>query len=136
MWRSAPASARFLTEHIKADPQLLQQLADGDDGDWSKYPDFDAFYEGLETQLTKDDIRRWLRYEVRDQVSDLRGAVYPGQRALGDIQEDAQLQEALRHLLDEQGRDIRTLDAYQNILKISFDEDGKDDAEQKKDTLK
>ena len=109
-------------------------LAEGDDGDWSQYPDFDAFYDELETQLTRDDIRRWIRYEARDQVSDLRGAVYPGQRALGDIQEDAQLQEALRHLLDEQGRDIREVEAYKNILKIPFDDE--DDAASKKDTLK
>ena len=48
----------------------------------SRYPGFDEFYQGLDTHLTEDDVRRWLRYEVRDQVSDLRGAVYPGQRAL------------------------------------------------------
>ena len=127
----------YVKKRIKEDPELFQQLADGDDGDWSKYPDFDAFYEGLETQLTKDDIRRWLRYEVRDQVSDLRGAVYPGQRALGDIQEDAQLQEALRHLLEDQGRDIREVEAYANILKIPFDdEEDEDDTAAKKDTLK
>ena len=68
-------------------------------------------------------MRRWLRYEVRDQVSDLRGAVYPGNRALGDAQEDAQLQEAIRTLMNERGDDIRTVEALKNVLKISF-EDG------------
>ena len=72
---------------------------------------------------------------MRDQVSDLRGAVYPGQRALGDFQEDAQLQEAARQLLLQQDRDIRTLDAYRNVLKIPFDEDNKSTLD-KKDTLK
>jgi hypothetical protein len=68
-------------------------------------------------------VRRWLRYEVRDQVSDLRGAVYPGQRALGDPQEDAQLQEAVRTLLGKLGLDIREVPAYSKVLKIPFPEE-------------
>ena len=129
------AFREYVKEHLPQHPELFRRLAEGDDGDWSQYPDFDAFYDELETQLTRDDIRRWIRYEVRDQVSDLRGAVYPGQRALGDFQEDAQLQEAARQLLLQQDRDIRTLDAYRNVLKIPFDEDNKSTLD-KKDTLK
>ena len=85
-------------------------------------PDFETFYAGLDTKLSKDDVRRWLRYEVRDQISDLRGAVYPGQRAMGDAQEDAQLQEAVRTLLKDLGEDIRDVAAYSDVLKIEFDE--------------
>jgi hypothetical protein len=70
-------------------------------------------------------VRRWLRYEVRDQVSDLRGAVYPGQRATGDPQEDAQLQEAVRTILQQLGQDVRAVPAYQNVLKIKFDDPDK-----------
>ena len=77
---------------------------------------------GLDTKLSKDDVRRWLRYEVRDQVSDLRGAVYPGNRALGDAQEDAQLQEAIRTLMKERGDDIRSVKALENVLKITFEQ--------------
>ena len=113
----------YVRERMQEHEALFRQLAEGDEGDPSKYPGFDEFYQGLDTQLTKDDIRRWLRYEVRDQVSDLRGAVYPGQRALGDPQEDAQLQEAVRTLLEQDGRDIRDVAAYQNVLKIKLPED-------------
>jgi hypothetical protein len=109
------------TNLAKHEP-LFRELAEGDGGDVSKYPGFAEFYKGLETKLSEDDVRRWLRYEVRDQVSDLRGAVYPGQRALGDPQEDAQLQEAVRTLLGKVGTDIRTIPAYQNVLKIKFGE--------------
>ncbi len=112
----------YVRERIAAHEELFRELAEGDDGDPQRYPDFDQFYEGLDTQLTKDDVRRWLRYEVRDQISDLRGAVYPGQRALGDAQEDAQLQEAVRTLLEKRGEDIRDVAAYRNVLKISFDD--------------
>jgi hypothetical protein len=112
----------YVKAHLAASPDLFMQIAEGDGGDPSRYPDFDTFYTGLETKLTKDDVRRWLRYEVRDQVSDLRKAVYPGFRALGDPQEDAQLQEAVRQLLKQLGKDIRDIAAYKSVLKISFDE--------------
>ena len=112
----------YVKEHLSANEELFRQLAEGDLGDTSKYPDFDAFYAGLETGLSKDDIRRWVRYEVRDKISDLRGAVYPGTRALGDPQEDAQLQEAVRSLLKDVGTDIRDIAGYKNVLKIPFEE--------------
>lgn len=115
------AFREYVKSHIGEHVELFKELAEGDNGDPQRYPGFDEFYQGLETKLSKDDVRRWVRYEVRDQISDLRGAVYPGNRALGDAQEDAQLQEAVRVLLDEVGRDIRNVDAYRNVLKISFD---------------
>jgi carboxyl-terminal processing protease len=111
----------YVREQIAENELLFRELAEGDDGDPQRYPGFDAFYEGLDTKLSKDDVRRWLRYEVRDQVSDLRGAVYPGNRALGDAQEDAQLQEAIRTLMQERGDDIRAVEALKNVLKISFE---------------
>jgi len=119
----------YVKKHIGANDALFRQLAEGDGGDPKRYPEFDTFFQSLDTKLTEDDVRRWLRYEVRDQVSDLRGAVYPGQRAMGDPQEDAQLQEAVRTLLAQLGQDIRQLPAYQGVLKIKFD-----DATAKKDS--
>lgn len=116
---------KYVQEHLPDNEELFRQLAEGDEGDTSRYPEFDAFYESLDTALSKDDIRRWLRYEIRDEVSDLRGAVYPGNRALGDPQEDAQLQEAVRTLLDQIGTDIREIAAYKNVLKIGFPDEKK-----------
>ena len=112
----------YVKQQIQKNEGLFRQIAEGDDGDTSRYPEFEEFYAGLDTKLSKDDVRRWLRYEVRDQISDLRGAVYPGQRALGDAQEDAQLQEAVRVLMKARGEDIRKVAAYKNVLKISFDD--------------
>ena len=60
---------------------------------------------------------------MRDQVADLRGRVFPGVNALGDYQEDAQLQEAARQLLDTVGVDIRTVPQFKGVLKISFQGD-------------
>lgn len=130
-WKNAPLFALlrknvfrdYVKQHLPANKELFLQLAEGDDGDPSKYPDFDAFYQGLETHLTKDDVRKWIRFEVRDQVSDLRGKVYPGFRAVGDPQEDAQLQEAVRQLLQKSNVDIRDIAAYSKVLKIRFGEE-------------
>ena len=116
------AIREYVREEMQKNEALFRSLAEGDDGDPQKYPGFDAFYERLDTKLSEDDVRRWLRYEVRDQVSDLRGAVYPGNRALGDAQEDAQLQEAIRTLMRERGADIREVAALKNVLKISFEQ--------------
>ena len=126
----------YVKEQIAKNEALFRQLAEGDEGDPSRYPGFAEFYKSLDTKLSEDDVRRWIRYEVRDQISDLRGAVYPGQRALGDTQEDAQLQEAIRVLMKARGGDIRDIAALKNVLKISFDEDqkdGKKDYKKKKD---
>ncbi|MCA8954472.1 MAG: S41 family peptidase [Planctomycetes bacterium] len=111
----------YVTKHIDAQQQLFLQLAEGDGADWKRYPGFEEFYKGLDTPLPRDDVRRWLRYAIRGKVSDLRGKAYPGSRALGDFQEDNQLQEALRTVLGKCGTDIRTLDAYKSVLKIGFD---------------
>ena len=110
----------YVKKHLQANKELFLQLAEGDKGDASRYPEFDAFYDSLGTQLTKEDVRKWLRYEVRDQVADLRSKVYPGNRALGDLQEDAQLQEAVRQVLKKSGVDIRDIAEYRDVLKIGF----------------
>ena len=55
----------------------------------------------------------------------------PGLRALGDFQEDAQLQEAARQLLEKVGVDIRTVAEFKDVLKIDFEEDKKTEAKGK-----
>jgi C-terminal peptidase prc len=108
----------YVRSRMEAHKELFLQLAEGDGGDCSKYPDFEEFYAGLDTKLPRDDIRRWLRYTLRDEIADLRGRAFAGNRALGDHQEDGQLQEAVRVLLEKQGKDIRTLPEYAGVLKL------------------
>ncbi len=109
----------YAKQRIETHKELLMELAAGDGGSHERYPDFDTFYDGLKTKLTKDDVRRWLRYAIRDRVSDLRGKAYPGNRALGDYQEDGQLQEAVRQLLQKLGKSIDDVKAYQGVLKTA-----------------
>ncbi len=130
LWKNAELSEivkkssfrEYVKKHIDANKELFVELAEGDKGDYSRYPEFDSFYEGLGTKLPKEDIRRWLRYALRDAVADLRGKAFPGSRAWGDFQEDAQLQEAVRATLEKNGQDIREFAAYKGVLRIRFDE--------------
>jgi C-terminal peptidase prc len=110
----------YVRDHIEGSQDAFLQIADGDMGRTDLYPDFEEFYAGLDTHLSTDDVRRWLRYTIRDEVADLRGKAYPGGRALGDPQEDAQLQEGVRKILGEIGQDIREVPAYRDVLKIDF----------------
>ncbi len=110
----------YVHDHLPDNKDLFLELAAGDLGKSDKYPDFDTFYAGLDTHLSKDDVRRWLRYEMRDAVADLRGKAYPGGRMLDDPEEDAQLQEGVRQILGKLGKDIREIPAYKDVLKIDF----------------
>ena len=90
-------------------PGLMQDLADGDNDDWSRYPDFDAVYNDLETILTRDDVRLLTRIEVRRAVQDTRGSAFP---LGGDYQEDLQLQKALAQVLEEMGKEPKDIAEY------------------------
>ena len=111
---------KYTDQHLSDNESLFVELAEGDEGDSSRYPGFDEFYANLDTKLPEDDIRRWLRYYIRDAVADLRGKAFPGGRAVGDFQEDAQLQEAVRSVLDDLDTDIRTIADYSKVLKIKI----------------
>ena len=114
--------AKYVGQHLAKNRTLFVELAEGDQGSVAKYPAFEAFYKSLDPKLSRDDIRRWVRYSVRDKVSDLRSKAFPGGRAVGDFQEDAQLQEGIRSVLVQLKKDIREVPAYKNILKIKFGE--------------
>ncbi|MBI5850470.1 MAG: S41 family peptidase [Planctomycetes bacterium] len=109
----------YVRDAVKKDPALFLELADSDRGDHSRYPGFEELYAALETHLDRDDIRRWVRYLARDEVADLRGKAYPGGRAVGDIQEDGQLQEALKLVFAALGKDLRELPEYRDVLKTA-----------------
>ena len=82
------------------DKDLAVQLAINDNHDTSLYPGWEAFYENLETELDEQEVRRWVRRQLRGVVSDARGKVFPGNGFAGDYVEDPQLREAIRAVLE------------------------------------
>jgi len=123
----------YVKEHFDANTDLFERLAEADGCDPSRYPDFDAFYDSLDTKLPRDDVRMWLRYRVRDAVADLRGRAFVGTARLGDFQEDLQLQAALRAVLQATGVSVDDIEDYKAVFKepAAVKQDG--DADTSKD---
>lgn len=111
----------YVDTHRENNLELFVELAEGDQGETDRYPEFESFYENLGTNLPKNDVRRWLRYLIRDSVADARGKAYAGSRAVGDFQEDAQLQEGMRVIFEKLGEDIRKQPELEGVLKLDFD---------------
>ncbi|MFK5955817.1 MAG: S41 family peptidase [Planctomycetota bacterium] len=79
---------------------LAVKLAINDNHDTALYPGWDEFYKSLETELDQQEVRRWVRRQLRGVVSDARGKVFPGNGFAGDYVEDPQLREAIRAVLE------------------------------------
>ncbi len=121
----------YVQKHFHENPaskNLFIRLAEGDGKDTNAYPEFESFYQSLETALDRNEIRRWLRLRVREAVSDERGRVFPGERFLGDYEEDSQLQKAIEVLLGKLGRNVNEIPEY----KTAFVTEKKTQPEQKK----
>jgi C-terminal peptidase prc len=91
-----------------AEFDLFRRLAETDEKDAARYPDFDALVRELDTTLPPDDVRMLVRGELRRRVQDLRGAEFP----IGDFQEDYQVQRAIDVLLRRFDESPKTYDAY------------------------
>jgi carboxyl-terminal processing protease len=86
-------------------------LAEFDGFDPSRYPDFEELYEGLDTRVPREDIRRWLRrFYVRRKVQDILGREF-----IEDVQEDVQLQRAIARLADEIEVDLASIPWYRHF---------------------
>jgi len=106
----------YVESHFDANKELFAQLADGDDRDPARYPDFAALRTSLGAEHLPDDaIRMLLRQRVRDRVADDRKKVFPGGFIFGDWQEDKQLQSAIREIAKETKLDLATLPAYKEF---------------------
>jgi len=104
--RRATVFHDYLDATYEANRDKMIQLAEGDGHETTRYPDFDRFYDSLDTKLSKEDVRLYLRYYLRERVCDDRHKTFPGQRLFifGDYQEDNQLQAALRAILEKLGK--------------------------------
>jgi len=76
----------------------LRSLADADGFEISRYEGFDAFYAGLETTLTKDQVREEVRRSARRRMED-EGKVW-----MTDLQTDRVLQRGLVEIIDRLAR--------------------------------
>ena len=107
-----------LKKHVDAtyadNRELYNALALNDRKRTDLYPGFDALMQSLETSLPPDDVRRWLRYEVRRHVQDDRGAAFPQ----GDFVEDVQLQKAIELALEGLGKKPSDVDDFSLVFDL------------------
>jgi C-terminal peptidase prc len=99
------------------DPTVAVRIAEFDDRDLGLYPGWEEFYAALGTTLDPQEVRRWVRRSVRALVSDARQKVFPGNGFLGDFQEDPQLQEGIRLLLEKSGHGTEDFPQYRLLAR-------------------
>jgi len=102
----------YVDEHWGAHRELFGQLAVTDDKDPNVYPDFDALMTSLNTPLSRQQVRRLVRDEIRRRVQDDRGAQFPW----GDYVEDVQLQKAIEVALEKLGASSDAVSEYQLVF--------------------
>ena len=108
----------YADRYFPANRELFGRLAVNDQHDASLYPGFDELMAGLDTQLSKDDVRRVLRTEIRRRVQDDRGAEFP----IGDFVEDVQVQKAIEVALSELGETVEDIADYDLVFDLPVTE--------------
>jgi carboxyl-terminal processing protease len=109
---SLRAAKTYVEERFQQHQALFTELAECDQRDTNRWPDFDTFYAGLSTPLPPDDVRLLLRAEVRRRIQDVRGGEFP----IGDFQEDTQVQAGVREVLERTGRSPADFADYQTTF--------------------
>ncbi|MBC8370590.1 MAG: S41 family peptidase [Planctomycetes bacterium] len=99
-------------------PQQAVKLAVNDFHKTALYPDWNGFYDQLDTELDSQIVRRWVRRYLRSKVSDARGETFPGNGFFGDYVEDPVLRTAIKHLLTNSNINYSELDEYSELVAI------------------
>ncbi|MFN0058255.1 MAG: S41 family peptidase [Planctomycetota bacterium] len=107
----------YLEKHpLKDNGELYRVVAElGDGGSTSTYPGFDEHFSPLNTDRAEvDDIRRYLRREIRRLVMDERGKEFAC-----DYSDDIQLQRAILELLKKLGTAPESIVEYKTFAKVA-----------------
>ncbi len=106
----------YAKEVYAGHPELSVELAEADGRDPQAYPGWDEFFAGIATTLDPNEVRRWVRRSLRNEVSDARGKRFAGAGFRGDFQEDQPLQEALRRILQDTGLSSAEVKEYEQVF--------------------
>lgn len=98
---------RYVEDRWEASREDFRKLAFSDDRDPSRYPGFDEYYEKLDTRLTKQEVRRAIRIELRRRVANMIGM-----EITGDASDDYILRKGIANVLDRLGVDPATIAEY------------------------
>ncbi len=88
----------------------FEKLAWFDGRDPARYPDFDAFHASLGTHLSRQELRRAVRIEIRREVANAIG-----KEILGDLSDDAALRAGVLDVLARLGVPTDTIEEYRSL---------------------
>ena len=112
----------WVQDRWTANEELFAQLAFSDGKDPGRYPGFAELYDGLETPLSKEDVRFLVRREVRRLAQDKRGSAFPR----GDFEEDLQLQKAIQVALEGLNQKADDIAEYRATFEVGEDLTGRE----------
>jgi carboxyl-terminal processing protease len=102
----------YIQKHWKKDTKTFLELVESDAFDHARYPGFDEWYADLKTDLSKDDVRKFLRVRVRMFAQDELAKILPS-----DFQEDNQLDAAVWVAYQKLGEDVGKVKGLEFIAK-------------------
>lgn len=105
--RDHNVAMKYLDKRYGKNKDLFIKLAENDHADPSKYPDFEEWYESLNTKAEKDYVRWLLRNEVRRRVADEKG-----RQMMADYVDDTQLQRAVQWCAEKMEKKLDEMDDY------------------------
>ena len=110
----------YVRRNCAANRDLFARLAINDQKNPDVYPDFDSLMAELGTNLSREDVRRVLRAEIRRHVQDDRGREFPA----GDFVEDVQLQKAIEIALTGLDTKVEDVTEYANLFEVDAGAEG------------
>ncbi len=115
------AFKKYIEDHYDKNKELFFRLADNDALSTKEYPQFDEWYNSLNTKGSQQDVREWLRGQLRRRVADDRGKEYAC-----DYLEDLMLQRGIVELCNKLQLKTENIAEYQVFAK-KFVEPKKDE---------
>ncbi len=102
----------YVQKHWRKNTKTFLELVESDGFDSSRYPGFDEWYTELKTDLSKDDVRKFLRVRVRMFAQDELAKILPS-----DFQEDNQLDAGVWVAYQKLGDDLAKVKGLEFIAK-------------------
>lgn len=100
----------YARKHWTSDQQKLTVLAWFDAREPSRYPEFDAFFDSLNTRLTRQEVRLALRIAVRREVM-----ARSGKEIIGDLSDDRVLLRGVLEIFGRLGENPADIPEYRSL---------------------
>ena len=98
---------KYIKQYYLTNKNLFYDLAKNDQLSTKQYPDFENWYQSLKIKASKQEVRKWLREEIRRYVADIRGKEF-----ICDYIEDKILQKGIMEILKKISNNPSSIKEY------------------------